>query len=383
MFELYDSGEFSVERLAEKVYEMGLRSGKGNKLPPSRIHRLLQNPFYIGRMLWKGQVRDGIHQPLISHALYQRVQNRLTRKHAYTYQTHSHLLRGLVNCHNCDHPITWEAKNGNVYGYCRNHHCNDPWKIKQDVVEHMLIQQLARLQLNSDRLIDWMRRALKATQEQHISYRENTIQSVEAQLRTVRQRRDNLLNMSLDGQIDRDTFNAKNKVLRDEEDLLAEQLATLGTSEETKEDMFFAFYDMSQHASTLYMRESEDKEEWEAERREMVKKVFSSISTSSDEPVVKYKKTFESLAAAVAHTNNDSNIKKMMRKAEREFESGKSGSDITKEDAQLLVHPLWLAGWNTYCTGAWIDQVEFPQTIVEQARKIVAIGASAATASTY
>ena len=345
MFEHYDSGEYSVERLAEKVFEMGLRSNQGNKLPPSRIHKLLQNPFYIGRMLWNGKVHDAIHQPLIKHALYQRVQNRLTRKHAYTYQMHSHLLRGLVNCHNCNHPITWEAKHGYVYGYCRNKHCTDQWKVKQDVVEHMLIQKLAALQLNNERLIDWMRRALKATQDQHISYREDTIQTIESQLRTVRQRRDNLLNMSLDGQIDRETFNTKNKLLRDEEDILAEQLTALGESEEVKEDMFFAFYDMSQHAAKLYLQEyPDDKEAKAVERREMIKKVFFSISTSFDKPEVKYKKAFELLAEAVAQTNNDSNIKKMMRKVEKDFDNGIIGSEITKEDAQMLVHPLWLPG---------------------------------------
>lgn len=41
----------------------------------------------------------------------------------------------------------------------------------------------------------------------------------------------------------------------------------------------------------------------------------------------------------------------------------KNDSRITKEDERLLVHPLWMAGWNTFCKGIWMQEVEFAQTL--------------------
>jgi hypothetical protein len=36
----------------------------------------------------------------------------------------------------------------------------------------------------------------------------------------------------------------------------------------------------------------------------------------------------------------------------------------------------WLAGWNAFRTGEYLEGVEFPQTLVQQAQKILAIVAT-------
>ena len=79
-FELYDSGNYSLKLLVGTMKEKGLRTHFGRPLVKSQLHRLLSNPFYIGKMTWKGKLYDGKHEPLIGVELFERVQERMKRK---------------------------------------------------------------------------------------------------------------------------------------------------------------------------------------------------------------------------------------------------------------------------------------------------------------
>jgi DNA invertase Pin-like site-specific DNA recombinase len=78
VFELYASGRFSLKVLTQKAFEIGLRHWRGDRrMTKSEIHRMLRNPIYTGDFLWLGQRRKGSHQPLVSHDLFDRVQEEL------------------------------------------------------------------------------------------------------------------------------------------------------------------------------------------------------------------------------------------------------------------------------------------------------------------
>ena len=50
MFKMYSSGNISLARLTEKMYKLGLRTKGGNKIGMSRIHEIIQDPFYYGKI---------------------------------------------------------------------------------------------------------------------------------------------------------------------------------------------------------------------------------------------------------------------------------------------------------------------------------------------
>ena len=56
MFELYATGNYSVISIEDKMYQLGLRSRNGNRVLQSRISKLIQDPFYCGRMRWNKEV---------------------------------------------------------------------------------------------------------------------------------------------------------------------------------------------------------------------------------------------------------------------------------------------------------------------------------------
>ncbi|MGC8977631.1 MAG: recombinase family protein [Candidatus Ratteibacteria bacterium] len=74
LFELYATGNYSEKELTEIMNREGLRDNKGEKIHKSHVHRILKNPFYYGEFYWNGELKKGIHKPLISKELFDKVQ---------------------------------------------------------------------------------------------------------------------------------------------------------------------------------------------------------------------------------------------------------------------------------------------------------------------
>ena len=77
-FSLYLTGAYSADALRDVLYEKGLRSKTGKKVPHSLMVRTLKNPFYAGLMVWKGQRKEGRHEPMITLQEHQRVLDIIT-----------------------------------------------------------------------------------------------------------------------------------------------------------------------------------------------------------------------------------------------------------------------------------------------------------------
>ncbi|MGX6960238.1 MAG: recombinase family protein [Rickettsia endosymbiont of Pentastiridius leporinus] len=56
IFEEYATGIYTLGQLVIKAKEWGLRSKKENNINKSTLHDLLQNPFYYGEMIVKGEL---------------------------------------------------------------------------------------------------------------------------------------------------------------------------------------------------------------------------------------------------------------------------------------------------------------------------------------
>jgi site-specific DNA recombinase len=74
LFELYATGEYSIERLVEYAATSGLRGRRGGRLQAGAVHIILRNPIYGGEFDWDG-VRYKIRDPqIVDRALWVAVQ---------------------------------------------------------------------------------------------------------------------------------------------------------------------------------------------------------------------------------------------------------------------------------------------------------------------
>ena len=62
-FDLYATGEYSIDRLRDAMTAKGLRGMHGLEMSLSRYQDLLSNPFYYGVFVVKGEMHEGIHDP--------------------------------------------------------------------------------------------------------------------------------------------------------------------------------------------------------------------------------------------------------------------------------------------------------------------------------
>ncbi|PIR04759.1 MAG: hypothetical protein COV57_02705 [Candidatus Liptonbacteria bacterium CG11_big_fil_rev_8_21_14_0_20_35_14] len=64
MFEMYATGAYSFNSLANWCKEKNLRGNLGKEISLSNVQHILQNPFYVGLMRYKGEIFEGTHEPV-------------------------------------------------------------------------------------------------------------------------------------------------------------------------------------------------------------------------------------------------------------------------------------------------------------------------------
>jgi DNA invertase Pin-like site-specific DNA recombinase len=84
IFKLMTSGRYSIDMLGEELFRRGKYfSPKKKRWTRSHLAALLRHPFYIGKILWYGQVYAGRHEPLVDMQTWEKVQKILDgRNHA-------------------------------------------------------------------------------------------------------------------------------------------------------------------------------------------------------------------------------------------------------------------------------------------------------------
>ena len=95
LFELYSSGEFSVDGLRKKIIEE-----TGERISKSMLHKILKSRFYLGLFTWRGREYQGIHPPLVDSATFDRVQDIITGRNGNKLKARKHNFpfSSLLNC---------------------------------------------------------------------------------------------------------------------------------------------------------------------------------------------------------------------------------------------------------------------------------------------
>lgn len=100
LFIEYSSGLHTLSDMKRRCKEWGLRSKAGKEVSKSSIYRAINNPFYYGEMLIKGEIMGHCHEPLISNKVWDECQATLNgwSKKQFKYGGKDFLFRGLLTC---------------------------------------------------------------------------------------------------------------------------------------------------------------------------------------------------------------------------------------------------------------------------------------------
>ncbi len=314
MFELYSTGNYSLKKLSDDLYNNGFRSKSGKKVGKSTLHRLLGDPFYYGRFRWKGKEYAGKHEPIITKDVYNKVQDIMVRPiKSPRYRKHLPLFKGKIKCGECGGTITWEQQKGSWYGHCNKYKpCSQKKYIKQEDVEEMLVPLIIKISPKTERVLDWLADSLKDTHEDQKEYSETKNTDLNIELEKINKRLSTIYDDKVDGVISIDFYNQKFEEYVEKKEKILEQINKLEDSTNDFYKKAVAIHELAYRARHLLLSPNTQVEV----KRDILSDIFSNFELKDGKISEKYTPEFEFL-------------EKWMPKLNETFELQENGS--TKE----------------------------------------------------
>ena len=251
LFERYATNTVSFEILRHEMHGLGLTTRAGKPLAPNTLTNILNNPFYAGviRIGTTGETFSGIHEPLISKALFERVQHILRGKAVRKVAKHAFLLRQMVKCDDCGRrTLTAERQRGKIYYRCHSRTCHGAsWR--DDVLEGVALREFERIRLDEQGLGDF-RDFVRDEYRSRADDTERFKTSLQLRLQHVDDRITRLTDLLIDEAIDRDSFNARKEKLLLERRSIIEELGRVNRSSPLQE--LFTEFERNNHRFLQY-----------------------------------------------------------------------------------------------------------------------------------
>lgn len=294
-FELYATARFNFDQVREEMHRRGLRNRSGVQVSRNGFTSIFNNPFYIGiiRVEKTGETFPGIHEPLISKALFDRVQAVLTGKANIRTLNHLFIFRRLLSCAKCQYSLVGERQKNHVYYRCHSKQCAGT-SLREDSIEAPLKEFLQSLRFNEKENL-YFRQEVVTLRADWALEQENEIQGLKLKVGQIKDRLNRLTDAYLDAALDKAMFEERKSVLLLERKTVEENLTKLTNDTEPLPDKVEKFLELANNAWLSY------KIALPEEKGEVVK-IFTS-NRLVDGKKLELKPSFLSQQIAIAHKN--------------------------------------------------------------------------------
>jgi site-specific DNA recombinase len=352
LLEDYASGQYSMKHLALMAWSSGIRTRYGKKLYKSQIERLLVDTFNYGWFTWKGKLIKGQHEPLISKAAYDRIQEVRIRKKAPSYGRRDFLFSKMITCGECGGSITSEIQRGHVYCHCNGYKdCKQKKYIRQEVIEAEIMKILEVFTKLNQRNVEEICETVRSKHLDEVNYKESVIDSLTALRKAVQIKVDRLYDDKLSGVISEDFWRNKHKTLILEQDDLEVQLDRLKTQDVKYFELGLNILKLVTQAKDIYEKRSL------SEKRMLLRHLFESISLKDGKLICKLQYLVRKLYERLSIDENS-------------FEHGKAFINGMKNAFDLKMNVM-LALEDSFRTIEWEKEYENPQKLMSEIHEIV------------
>ena len=240
MFELYATGQYSLETIKIKIAELGLKTLKGNNLSKSGVENILKDSFYCGVAMSK-KYGSYVHKypRLITRELFDVCQKIRTKRSKMPYKAHSKdfVFKGLLKCQNCGCLISFvlvKKPSGKEYtigsctnakGICKRVYVNELEFLKP------IYEVLERFESISEEVQSQLVDELRKNTEMEVVFHKEQINRIQTNYNNLKVKQDRLLEAFLDQSITKDIYDKKHQEYQDQIQTLEIEM-----SEHTKAD---------------------------------------------------------------------------------------------------------------------------------------------------
>jgi site-specific DNA recombinase len=229
VFDLYASGAYSVKAVTVRATAMGLTHPRSSRpMMKGEMHRILQNPIYVGDFRWLGRVHQGSHEPLVTRERFADVQAVLSRKPRAHYPKQRHAFIGLLTCARCGCSMTAEMKKGKyVYYRCTGFHgaCGNTY-IRQERLAELLGATVQAVQIPAG-VANEIATALREDDGRATQQRAEAVQRLEQRQHTIQAKLDRGYDDYVNGKISDDFWTRKSGQWEDERRATEAELSRL------------------------------------------------------------------------------------------------------------------------------------------------------------
>lgn len=232
-WKLMPTGEYTIPKLLKIVNEeWGLRTRKtrhrgGNPINKSTMYNILTNIFYTGLFLYKGEISNGTHEPMITIDEFDIVQKLLGRYGRPRAKTHSFTYTGSMVCEECGSSITATEKTKLIkstnqlkdykFYYCSHRklgakNCTQRKYIPEAKLESMIKEEISKYTI-SETFRNWALQILQEEYSEEVAEEEAIHKSQLKDIDASQRELDSLITMRARELIDDDQYAVRKKVL--------------------------------------------------------------------------------------------------------------------------------------------------------------------------
>jgi Recombinase zinc beta ribbon domain len=171
----------------------------------------------VSSKYWLGQLHQGIHKPVISRDLYDRVQAMFAAANHPRHTKRRHALAGLVTCGRCGCAFTAEIKKGQyVYYHCTGHGgpCGNTY-VREEELIRQLGELLKQVRIPTE-LAGKLATVLRESQTDKEKFVRTSMLRLEQQQMLLRSKLDRVYEDRLSDAIPEELWHSKSAALQDE-----------------------------------------------------------------------------------------------------------------------------------------------------------------------
>lgn len=289
-FERYATGAVGLRQLRREVRERGLRSKSGRSLSLNCVARTLANPFYMGILHLRrtGESFQGNHIPLVSKAVFDRVQAVLHGRTVPAFSKHDFLYRRRLRCAGCDLHLIGEKQKGHVYYRCQNQLCKGT-SVREELVDDVVETSL-RLLVGDQREIREIREMVEGERAEADTELAKMTDALQLLVTKCDDRLVRLTDALIDQLVDKPTFEIRKRQLLEEKRALLDRLDRASKAD-LPNHRAFAHLELSNAAYLGYKSGNT------GQRRRILDRLTSNLTVKGKSPAIALNSPYREIAA--------------------------------------------------------------------------------------
>ncbi len=240
IFQAYATGKYSFKEIASMANKSGQKSRHGLRMSKQLVVKIIKNPIYYGRIAIQKLDVDvqGSHEPIVSKELYDEANSGKRsihgRKMPRNRDSPTFPLRG-IKCGGCYKSITGgktRSKTGRYYQYygCFCGDCSKRTAIPKEDFENEFTKFLFKI-TPSDKHLNVLGEAIKLAHKSEFNYILNEEKRLNNRMEELKERKDKLLDLRIEGKINDEDFTPANDKLKLQIGEVEKELSELSSPE--------------------------------------------------------------------------------------------------------------------------------------------------------